>query len=280
MCAVPEIGIGNKPIDGGFYLFSEEEKIKFLEKEPGAKSYFRPWLGGDEFINCLTRYCLWLGDASKDELSELPLCREIIEKVRSYRLQSSSAGTRKLAEDPTRFHVENRPSVPYIVIPQVSSERREYIPIGLIFDANTLCSDQLRIIPDASLYNFGILTSRLHMAWMRIVCSRLKSDYRYSNKIVYNTFPWPSNVSEDQRQTISDYAQMVLDVRDDHPDMSLGQMYNPETMPADLKEAHQKLDLIVDKLYNPAGFASDDDRLQALFKKYAELIKAEEATNA
>lgn len=174
--------------------------------------------------------------------------------------------------------MENMPAPPFIVIPQVSSERRNYIPMGFIVNANTLCSDKRRLVPNGTLYHFGILTSSMHMAWMRTLSCRLKSDYSYSNNIVYNTFPWPE-ASEDQKQTISDLADGVLAARDEHPDMSLGQMYNPETMPEDLKLAHQRLDAAVDRLYNPRGFASDEERLKTLFQMYARLVNAAREAN-
>ena len=278
ICDVPEVGGGNQPIDGGFYLFSEEQKKQFIEKEPGSKKYFRIWLGGDEFINGWRRYCLWLGDSSDEELINLPECRARVEQVRKYRLTSPRPGTRKLASTPKHFNFENMPSVPYIVIPEVSTERRFYIPIDFINNKKIICSNKLRLIPNATLYHFAILTSNIHMVWMKTVCCRLKSDYSYSNNIVYNNFPWP-DPTEDQKQTVSDLAQTVLDIRDDHVDMSLGKMYNPETMPDDLKEAHHALDVAVDKLYNSKGFASDEERLKTLFRMYADLTKSEKETN-
>lgn len=188
ICNIPEIGIGNKPIDGGYYLFEKEEMEEFIKKEPEAKKYFRPWYGSKEFINRSPRYCLWLGECSPAELRKLPLCMERVREVKEYRLQSTSAGTVKLAERPTRFHVENMPKGQYIVIPEVSSQRRRYVPMGF-FTPNIFCSNLVKIIPDATLYHFGVLTSNVHMAWMRVVCGRLKSDYRYSKDIVYNNFP-------------------------------------------------------------------------------------------
>ena len=190
LCDVPEIGIGNKPIDGGNYLFTEEEMRAFVEREPRSEKYFRKWLGSDEFINGYFRYCLWLGDADPQELVKMPLVMERVKAVRNFRLASKSAPTQKLAETPTRFHVENMPSGNYILIPEVSSEKRRYIPMGFI-SPDILCSNLVKLIPGASLYHFGILTSSVHMAWTRAVCGRLKSDYRYSKDIVYNNFPWP-----------------------------------------------------------------------------------------
>ncbi|PBC68390.1 DNA methyltransferase [Fibrobacter sp. UWS1] len=190
LCNVPEIGIGNKPIDGGNYLFTEEEKNAFIKKEPAAEKYFRKWLGSDEFINCYFRYCLWLGECSPAELRKMPECMKRAQAVRDFRLASKSVPTQKLADTPTRFHVENMPENTYLLIPRVSSEKRRYIPIGYI-EPPTLSSDSVHIIPDATLYDFGVLTSSVHMAWMRAVCGRLEMRYRYSNTIVYNNFPWP-----------------------------------------------------------------------------------------
>ena len=171
LCDVPQIGIGNKPIDGGFYLFTEEEMNEFVKKEPKSKDYFKKWLGSKEFINGYYRYCLWLGDCSPKELRSMPECLKRVEAVRQFRLESSSAGTRKIAEKPTRFHVENMPHGTYILIPKVSSERRRYVPMGFL-TPDILCSDLVFIIPDATLYHFGILTSNVHMAWMRTVCEK------------------------------------------------------------------------------------------------------------
>lgn len=191
LCSVPEIGIGNKPIDGGFYLFEKEEMEDFIKKEPVSKKYFRPWYGSKEFINRKSRYCLWLGDCSPAELKTMPLCLERVKSVKEYRLNSTSAGTVKLADKPTHFHVENMPDSTYILVPKVSSERRRYVPIGFM-TPDVLCSDLDFIIPKASLYHFGILTSNIHMAWMRAVCGRLEMRYRYSKDVVYNNFPWPT----------------------------------------------------------------------------------------
>jgi len=190
ICDVPQIGIGNKPIDGGNYLFSTQERDAFIAAEPGAAPWFRRWLGADEFINGWERWCLWLGECPPEVLRRLPLAMQRVQAVRAFRLASKSAPTRKIADTPTRFHVENIPTSDYLVVPEVSSERRTFIPIGFV-GPETLCSNLVKIIPDASLYYFGILNSTMHMAWARQTCGRLKSDYRYSAGIVYNNFPWP-----------------------------------------------------------------------------------------
>ncbi|MCD8366886.1 MAG: class I SAM-dependent DNA methyltransferase, partial [Clostridiales bacterium] len=253
ICDVPEIGIGNKPIDGGNYLFTEEERDEFLKKEPTAQKYFKPWYGSQEFINRCPRYCLWLGDCTPNELRKMPECMKRIEAVREFRLASKSAGTRKIAEKPTRFHVENMPKGTYIVIPEVSSERRRYVPMGFM-TPDILCSNLVKIVPDATLYHFGVLTSNVHMAWMRAVCGRLKSDYRYSKDVVYNNFPWPTP-TEAQKAKIEQTAQAILDARALYPGSSLADLYDELTMPPELRKAHQNNDRAVMQAY---GFSVKD----------------------
>ena len=247
ICDVPEIGIGNKPIDGGNYLFTEEEMQEFVEKEPASEKWFKPWYGSQEFINRNPRYCLWLGDCPPNELRKMPECMKRVEAVRQFRLSSSSAGTVKLAEKPTHFHVENMPKENYILLPKVSSERRRYIPMGFM-TPDCLSSDLVFIIPDATLYHFGILTSNVHMAWMRAVCGRLKSDYRYSKDVVYNNFPWPTP-TEEQKAKIEETAQAILDARALYPDSSLADLYDETTMPPELRKAHQQNDKAVMRAY-------------------------------
>ena len=273
LCTVPEIGIGNKPIDGGNYLFKKDEMESFIAKEPSSASLFREWYGADEFINRRPRYCLWLGDCSPAELRKMPECVKRIEAVRNYRLSSPSAGTRKIAEKPTRFHVENMPDGEYIVIPEVSSGERRYIPMGYM-DSSVLCSNKLRLMPNSSLYHFGILESGIHMAWMRTVCGRMKSDYSYSVNIVYNNFPWPEP-TEAQRQKIETTAQAILDARELYPDSSLADLYNEVTMPPELRKAHQQNDMAVLAAYgikkgDPA-YSSESACVAFLMKRYQEL---------
>ncbi|MDZ4377366.1 MAG: DNA methyltransferase [Xanthomonadaceae bacterium] len=191
ICDVPQIGIGNKPIDGGNYLFSTQERDAFIAAEPGAAPWFRRWLGADEFINGWERWCLWLGECPPEVLRRLPLAMQRVQAVRAFRLASKSAPTRKIADTPTRFHVENIPTSDYLVVPEVSSERRTFIPIGFV-GPETLCSNLVKIIPHVTLYHFGILNSTMHMSWVRQTCGRLESRYRYSAGIVYNNFPWPA----------------------------------------------------------------------------------------
>lgn len=272
ICDVPKIGIGNKPIDGGFYLFADEEKTDFLNREPGAKSYFHRWIGSREFLHGESRWCLYLGDATFAELKELPRCRERIEAVREYRLASKSVPTRKLADRPAHFHVENMPKGNSIVVPKVSSERRRYIPMGFV-GPETLCSDLVFLIPNASLYHFGLLQSQFHNAWMRTVAGRLKSDYRYSGGIVYNNFVWPEP-TESQREEVERCAQAVLDARDAQEGATLADMYDPknETFFPELMAAHKALDAAVEAAYG-IDFGGDEEKIVAhLFNLYAKKV--------
>lgn len=271
LCNVPEIGIGNKPIDGGHYLFTEAEKNEFVAREPASESYFRKWLGSEEFINGKVRYCLWLGDCSPAELKKMPECLKRVEAVRKYRLASKSAPTQKLADKPRRFHVENMPSSEYIVIPEVSSERRQYIPIGFL-PPDVLSSNLVKVIPKASLYHFGILTSSVHNGWMRAVAGRLKSDYRYSKDIVYNNFPWPE-ADEKQMENIAKLARAALDARALFPNDSLAALYDPLTMPPELLKAHQALDREVMKLYGFSRDMPEAEMVAKLFDRYKELTR-------
>ena len=275
ICNAPEIGIGNKPIDDGNYLFTEEEMKEFIKKEPASEKYFKKFYGSQEFINNKVRYCLWVGECEPGELSKMPNVLERIKNVKEFRLKSKSEGTRKLAERPTRFHVENMPKTNYLLIPRVSSENRRYIPIGFM-DKNDLCSDSVHITEGADLYDFGILTSNVHMSWMRAVAGRLKSDYRYSKDIVYNNFPWP-NPTKDQRQKIEQTAKMILDSRNKYLNSSYAELYNEILMPTDLRKAHQMNDIAVMEAY---GFnwkkMTESDCVAELMKMYQKLAGEED----
>ena len=273
ICDIPSIGIGNKPIDGGNYLFTKEEMEEFIKVEPKSAQYFKPWYGSEEFIHQKPRYCLWLGGCSPAELRQMPHCMKRIEAVREMRLASNSAGTRKLADRPTRFHVENMPDTNYIIVPKVSSEKRRYVPMGFM-SPNILASDLVFVIPDATLYHFGILESNVHMAWMRAVCGRLKSDYRYSKDVVYNNFPWPTP-TEEQKAKIEQTAQAILDARALYPDSSLADLYDELTMPVELRKAHQDNDRAVMQAYGfPVKSTFTESQCVAeLFKLYKEKTK-------
>ncbi len=271
ICDVPEIGIGNKPIDGGNYLFEKEEMEAFIKLEPKSEQYFRPWYGAVEFIHQKPRYCLWLGHCTPAELRSMPHCLKRIEAVREMRLASKSEGTRKLADRPTRFHVENMPTGNFIIVPSVSSERRCYIPMGFM-PPTVFASNLVLIIPDATLYHFGVLESSVHMAWMRVVCGRLKSDYRYSKDIVYNNFPWPE-VSEEQQERIAQTAQAILDARALYPDSSLADLYDPITMPPELLKAHRDNDRAVMAAYAFPTTLPEPEIIAKLFTLYNNLIQ-------
>lgn len=247
LCDVPKIGIGNMPLDGGNYLFTVEEKDEFVKKEPLSQKWFRPWIGSHEFINRYFRYCLYLKECPPNELRHMPQCMERVNAVRDFRSSSQRASTKKLADFPLSFATSNIPDANYIVIPKVSSERRRYVPMGLL-SPDILSSDLVFIIPDATLYHLGVLTSNVHMAWMRAVCGRLKSDYRYSKDVVYSNFPWPTPTDE-QKSRIEQTAQAILDARNLYPDCSLADLYDEATMPPELRKAHQQNDKAVMQAY-------------------------------
>ncbi len=270
LCAVPEMVTGNKPIDDGNYLFTPDEKQDFVRKQPNAAPYFRRWLGGEEFINGIERWILWLAKCPPEQLHAMPECLKRVEAVRAFRAASKSQPTQKIAVTPTRFHTQFLPSAPYLALPQVSSERRRYIPVAYL-TTEYMAGDKLRVIAQAGLYHFGMLTSAMHMAWVNRVTGRLKSDYQYSGKLVYNNYPWPQSPSDKQRGAVEVAAQGVLDARAKRPGASLAALYDPLTMPADLTKAHQALDRAVDLCYRPQKFDSDRARVEFLFELYEQL---------
>ncbi|MCA2653378.1 DNA methyltransferase [Microcystis sp. M061S2] len=267
---VPLMRFGSMPRDGGNFIFTELEKEEFLKLEPKAEKWIRPYTGAQEFINGYSRYCLWLIDISPRELKTLPEVIKKVDKVKNFRLKSKAASTRKFAATPTLFCQIAQPETNYLLVPRVSSERRKYIPIGFM-NKNVIGNDQVLLIPNANLYLFGILTSEMHMAWVKYVCGRLKSDYRYSKDIVYNNYPFPETATEKQKQTVETCAQAVLDTRAKYPDSSLADLYDPLTMPPDLLKAHQKLDKAVDLCYRPQPFTNELNRIEYLFELYEKL---------
>lgn len=274
MSDIPPIGIGSQPIDDGNYLFSEKEMEDFVETEPNSKPFFHPWLGSQEFINGSHRYVLWLGNASKDAIDQMPKVKQRVEAVRLYRLNSKRTQTRKAAESPEHFGTEIIAESNAVIIPETSSERRHYIPIGFI-GPDTFCSNAVRLVPNASIYHFGVLHSHFHNSWMRAVAGRLESRYRYSAGMVYNTFVWP-NPTPEQKSNIESCAQRVLDARDNHAGDSLATLYDPDKMPDDLFVAHQALDAAVEEAYG-VSFHGDEKKIVAhLFKLYEEAIWKEQ----
>ena len=260
--------IGSKPIDRGHYIFKAEERAKFLVAEPAAAPYLRPFVGAREYLQGGKRWIIALHDASPSTLSRLPRVRERIAAVRRYREASKSKPTIKLAETPTLYHVNVLPTTPFLVIPEVSSERRDYVPIGWLAPP-VIPSNLVRVLESATLADFALLTSAMHMAWLRHIGGRLKSDYRYSIGLVYNTFPTPPTSSDWLK--LEPLAQAVLDARAAYPDARLADLYDPDLMPPNLRRAHQRLDRTVDRLYRPAGFASERERVEHLFGLYEKL---------
>jgi len=279
ICAAPQMTRGSSPVDGGNLLLSDIEKQALLQVEPQAAKWIRPFLMGDEFINAIPRWCLWLKGISPVELRTMPLVMRRLEAVKAMRLASTKAATVELASMPTLFGEIRQPSLQsYLAIPKVSSERRDFIPIGYL-DADTICGDQIFFVDHATLYHFGILCSTMHNAWMRAVCGRLESRYRYSNTIVYNNFPWP-DATDKHLATIEAVAQTILDARALYPESSLADLYNPLSMPPELVKAHAALDTAVDAAYQYKGGKDDAARVAYLFERYQQLTSLLPAATA
>lgn len=267
---VPEIVFGNMPNDGGRLILTDEEKALLLTREPAAKKFIRPFVGAEEFINGGRRWCLWLKDASPGELRALPEVMGRVEGVRKHREASPRETTRELAKTPALFGEIRQPDSDYLLIPSVSSETRRYIPIGFM-PKTVIGSNLVLFVPDATLYHFGVLSSQMHMAWVRQICGRLESRYRYSNKLVYNNFPWSEAPTAKQRAAVEAAAQAVLDARKKSPDATLADLYDPLAMPPALVKAHTDLDRAVDLCYRPQPFQNDRQRVEHLFALYQEL---------
>ena len=268
---LPLMTLGNAPKDDGAFILTVEEKETFETQYPEISFFVKPFVGAEEFINDKQRYCFWITDESFAIALKNEELHRRIEKCKTMRLNSKKVATRKLAAFPYKFGEIRYKESECIIIPAVSSERREYIPIGYL-KAGVVVSNSGFPVYDAPLWLFSILTSKMHMAWVKTIGGRLETRYRYSAQLCYNTFPFPS-INDAQREELEALAQEVLDIRDQHFDMTLGEMYNPESMPEDLREAHQRLDLAVDSCYRPEPFASDEERLECLFKLYTKMIK-------
>ena len=271
LCDVPQMSSGGKPVEGGHLIFTEEEKSDFLKKEPKAAQYFRPFMGSDDFINGHTRWCLWLLGAAPNELRAMPNVMKRIEEVRKFRLASVKAATREYANYPAQFMEIKQPESDYLMIPATSSENRQYVPIGYL-DKNVVASNAASFVPNATLYHFGILASSVHNVWMRVVCGRLKSDYRYSINIVYNNFPW-CNPSAEQKAKIEQTAQGVLDARAKYPDSSLADLYDESAMPPELRKAHRENDKAVMQAYGFKQGMEESEIVAELFKLYEVLTQ-------
>ena len=272
ICDVPEMVKGSSPVDGGNFFLDQEEYNLFSEKEPQSLKYIKQFFGAREYLHNIPRWCLWLIHISPSELLKMPLVKERVDAVKNFRLSSTKKATRKYAEFPLRFMELRQPETNYILIPRHSSENRRYIPFGFV-NSDIICGDANNMIPNATLYQFGVLTSNVHMAWMRTVCGRIKSDYRYSNDIVYNNFPWPTP-SVQQKQKIEQTAKAILDARLLYPDSSLADLYDEVAMPPELRKAHQNNDRAVMQAY---GFSVKDMTesicIAELMKLYQEKIR-------
>ncbi|MCA1966381.1 MAG: class I SAM-dependent DNA methyltransferase, partial [Flavobacterium sp.] len=266
ICSVPKMSFGNMPLDGGNLLLTDEEKNNFLVKEPKAEKYILPLISAYEFLNGHKRWCLWLVNAEPSELKQMPEVLKRVDLVKQFRLNSVAPSTQKFALTPTLFRDRNQPET-YILIPSTTSENRKYIPLGF-FGKNEIANNSCHTIPNGTLYHFGILMSTMHMAWVKNICGRLKSDFRYSKDIVYNNYSWPENPSDKQIKAVEEKAQKVLDVRAEFPNSSLADLYDPLTMPPALAKAHNELDKAVDLAYRSQAFTSEANRMVFLFELY------------
>ena len=306
----PKIGVGNKPIDNGNYLFTTEKRDEFLLIEPRAKPYFRRWIGAKEYLQAKDRWCLWLRDCSPSQLRKMPEVMKRVRAVKEFRENSKSKPTQKIANTPRKFHVENFPKSEVLVIPRHSSQNRDFVPMGFFGD-DVLVGDACLVMNDVSLFHFGILSSTMHNSWLRCVAGRIKSDYRYSAKLVYNNFPWPKEIAAKKRTVVEEHAQKVLDIREQHTTRhtcvqkdkngnecgkhhsskvdscskcgstelstnTLADLYDNLSMPADLVKAHRKLDRSVDLCYRPQAFPNDSLRVEFLFNLFQEYLAEDE----
>ena len=271
---IPDMIWGSQPRDGGNLILSPEERDELVAKNPAAQKWIHPYIGAREFLHNEKRYCLWLVNCPPNELRKMPLVYQRVQSVRDFRLQSKAESTRKFAETPWLFCQIAQPKTDYLVVPQVSSERREYVPIDWM-DANTIASNLVLTIPGAKYWHFGVLTSFPHMAWMRMICGRLTSRYRYSAEIVYNPFPWPPFNREVERT-----ASAILTARRNYPDASLADLYDPLIMPKDLRKAHEANDRAVMEAYDfPKGMTEAQMR-NAFLKMYERLRNFYELYNS
>lgn len=271
ICSVPEMVYGNKPTDGGFLFLTETERNEVLEREPELARFIKQIYGATEYINNKKRYCIWLVGASPSDLRKSKFLSERVEGVRNFRMNSTKEATRKSADSPTLFQEIRQPNDPYILIPRHSSENRRYIPFGFV-EPEIIVNDAVQIIPNASLFHFGILMSNVHMAWTRVVCGRIKSDYRYSKDIVYNNFPW-INPTDEQMERIERTAQEILNARAIYPDSSLADLYDNVFMPSELRRAHQENDRAVMQAYGFSLKMTESECVAELMKMYSELTK-------
>jgi hypothetical protein len=275
LCNAPKMMRGIYAFDGGFLFLTDAEKAEYVAREPQGAKYIRPITSAKEFLNNIKRWCFWLVDADPSELRRLPLLRGRIEKVKEFRLASKDAGTRKLAEQPHLFRAPTiQPTNTYLAVPRVTSQNRKYVPLAFL-EPNVITNTTMYVLESANLYQFGVLQSSMHIAWIRQVCGRMRLDLTYSNDLGYNNFAWPESPKPNDVQAVSDAAQTVLEVRRRYPQDSLADLYDPLAMPKDLLDAHRKLDRAVDRCYRREAFKTDSERLRFLFDRYAALAASE-----
>lgn len=260
---------GVTPLDNGILSFTETEYLNFIEKEPNSKKWFKKWITGSSYINGKSLFCLWLVGITPKEIESLNLVMKKVEQVKKFR--ESSKSSQKFAKTPWLFR-ETNINDNYILIPKTSSDRREYIPIGYV--ENAITSSSCLMLNTSDCYILGIISSKMHMIWMKAVGGKLKTDYRYSSTLVYNTFPFP-DISQKQKDTITELVFNILDEREKHSEKTLAQLYDPDKMPTGLREAHHVLDMAIEKCYRAKPFESDEERLEYLFKMYEKMVGKE-----
>lgn len=275
---VPAMLYGSKPVDGGNFLFTDEEKSEFLEKEPKAAKYIRPFLGADELLYGFKRWCLWLKNITPEELRAMPQIRKRVDAVVEFRRNSKKRATVEMANYPTLFAEDRQPKSEYLALPEVSGEKRQYLPVSIL-SPTVIASNKLYKVEKADLYVVSILSSKMHFCWMAQTSGRLESRFQYSSSLTYNTFPWPRDLSDKQQESIESCGQGVLNARKQFPNASLADLYDPLSMPPALREAHTALDRAVDAAYGKKDFKSDAERVAFLFdlyQKYTTLLPAAE----
>ena len=267
ICNIPKMVKGSQPTDGGHLLLDELERNLLIKDNPISLQYIRRIYTNQLLLNGTARFCLWLKNAKPEDLNKMPLVKERLRLVKNMRLESSKEATRKWAEKPMLFTEDRQPESDYILLPVTTSERRKYIPI-LFVNKDIIANNSCLLIPNGKLFHFGVVHSQMHMAWVRVVTGRMKSDFQYSNTVVYNNYPWPENPTDKQKEQIEKAAQKVLDARAEFPNSSLADLYDPLTMPPILVKAHNELDKAVDLAYRPQAFTSDANRMEFLFDLY------------
>lgn len=267
--SAPKLRTGVQMIDNGILTFTDEEKAEIVKLEPKSAKWLKRFAGGDEYISGDYRWIFYLRNISPSELKSLPLLKSRVAELKKWRLSRTRSATKKLGETPTLVGVDEQPKNDFLVIPNTSSERREYIPMGWL-DTSYVANQKLRILPDANIFEFSVLTSAIHMAWMRTITGRMKSDYMYSVGVVYNTFPWPA-LDDKAKEALTKTGQAILDARAEWPEATLADLYDPDAMPANLRKAHIANDKAVDRLYRKQPFESERERVEHLFMLYEQL---------